>query len=287
MDNTKLEILLSVIAHGSITRAGEELGYTQSGVSHLIKGLERELGFPLLIRGRSGVLPTADCQRLLPAMRQIVHWNAQLDSLASDVRGIVTGKLRIGSFTSISVHWLPQIIHVFQQRYPHMEIELVEGGDQALAASIEDGLIDIGFGRRPADIPADWLPLLDDQLMAVLPPDSFSGAAFPLQGFHQSPFIALPASFDREVHDIFQSHGILPDIKFSSTDDYTIISMVEQGLGSSVLPEMVLRGYRHCRIQTLPLQPACRRQLGIAVPSLKNASPAALRFIDCVHEVIA
>lgn len=287
MDNDKLRILLAVIEHSSITRAGEESGYTQSGVSHLIKGLERELGFPLLLRSRSGVLPTEDCRRLLPAMRQIVRWNSQLDSLAADIRGVVTGKLRIGSFTSISVHWLPRIIHVFQQRYPQVEIELVEGGDQALAASIEESLIDIGFGRRPADTQADWLPLLNDQLMAVLPPGSFSGAAFPLRRFHQAAFIALPESFDREVSDLFQAHGIVPDVRFFSTDDYTIVSMVEQGLGVSILPEMVLQGYRHCRIQTLPLLPAQARQLGMVLPSLKNASPAAQRFIECVREVIA
>ena len=59
-------------------------------------------------------------------------------------------------------------------------------------------------------------------------------------------------------------------MKFTSTDDYTIISMVEQGLGISVLPKLVLEGYKHCKIQTLNLEPPCIRNLGIALPSIKK-----------------
>ena len=69
MDQTKREALLTAVELGNLTRAAEKLGYTQSGLSYTIKALEAELGFPLLIRSRTGVRPTADCQRILPLLR--------------------------------------------------------------------------------------------------------------------------------------------------------------------------------------------------------------------------
>lgn len=286
MEINKLKILLKVIAQGNMTKASEDISYSQSGISHVVKALERDFGFPLLVRNRIGVEATEDCKRVLPAIQQIIYWNEQLEQIAASVKGVTIGKVRIGTFTSMSVHWLPKIIKLFQSQYPNVEIELVEGGDQSLADGIENGLIDIGFGRKPVEMQTDWLPLFEDCLMAVLPAGSFEGKAFPIKHFHHAPFIALPEYFDHEVADIFQEAGIVPDIKFSSTDDYTIISMVEQGVGISVLPQMVLQGYKHCHIQAISLDPYHQRQLGIVLPSMNSASPATRKFIECTQEVI-
>ena len=281
METQKLTALLKVIEYGSITKASEELDYTQSGISHMIKSLERDLGFPVLVRSTAGVEPTEDCKKLLPALRELVRWSGELDAIAASIKGLTTGKVRISSFTSLSVNWLPKVIRTFGEQYPNVEIELVESGGRSLADALENGLIDIGFGCRPQNTDTAWIPLFDDQLMVVAPTSMQIGTSFALQRFHGTPFIALPEHYDREVHEIFEAHHIVPDVKFTSTDDYTIISMVEQGLGISVLPEMVLQGYRHCNIQTAPLDPACKRQLGIILPSLNEASPATRKFIAC------
>jgi len=288
MDTKKFETLLRVIDCGSITKAGEDLGYTQSGISHMMKAIERELGFPVLIRNRNGVVPTEDGKKIIPALRQLINWNEQFEQITASIQGITIGKVRIGTFTSMSVNWLPRIIKVFQSEYPNITIELVEGGSRALSSEIENGLIDVGFGRCPVGTEADWIPLFEDCLMAVLPPacDIKGLNAFPIQRFNRIPFIALPEYFDCEVQQFFQQNSILPDVKFSSTDDYTIISMVEQGIGCSILPQMVLRGYKHCNVQTLALEPYCRRQLGIVLPSLKDASPATKKFVQCAKTII-
>ena len=70
MDQNKCVALLTAIDLGNLTRAAEQLGYTQSGLSYVIKTLETELGFPLLVRSRTGVRPTEDCQRILPLLLQ-------------------------------------------------------------------------------------------------------------------------------------------------------------------------------------------------------------------------
>lgn len=286
METHKLKVLLKVIEYRNITKASEDLGYTQSGISHMIKSLEQAFGFPVLVRNKTGVAPTTDCERILPTLRQLVHWDEQLEQVTASIKGMTIGKVRIGTFTSMSVNWLPKILKSFQNQHPNVEIELVEGGDQSLAHWLENGLIDVGFGRRPTEFEVDWIPLFEDNLMAVVPPSLHVETTFPLNRFHQAPFIALPKYFDQEVQGIFYSHGIVPDIKFSSTDDYTIIAMVEQDLGISILPQMVLQGYKHRHIKALPLEPCHKRQLGVILPSIKDASPATKKFITCTKEII-
>lgn len=286
MDISKLEIMLKVIENGNMTKTSEDINYTQSGISHIVKAMEKELGFPLLVRNRVGVEATEECKRVLPMMEKIVYWHEQLLETSAAIKGITIGKVRIGTFTSMSVNLLPKIIKNYQTKYPNVEIELVESGDQALAEGLDNGTIDIGFGRKQDGLKADWIPMIEDYLMAVLPVDSYKGDCFPLQQFHQKPFIALPDCFDQEVREVFEQFGIIPEIKFLSRDDYTIIAMVEEGLGISILPKMVLQGYKHCHIQTVPLDPIQTRHLGIVLPSLDSASPAVLKFIDCAKEVM-
>ena len=101
--------------------------YTQSGVSHIINSLEEELGFTLLLRNRGGVRLTDDGQRVLPAIRNIVNSSEQLQQIISSIHGLNSGVVRIGTFSSVSVHWLPGMIKEFQNEFPQIEIRLWAG----------------------------------------------------------------------------------------------------------------------------------------------------------------
>lgn len=70
MDAKKLEILMTAVDLGSFSRASEVVGYTQSGLTHLVNSLEREIGFPLIIRSHNGIALTEEGRELMPAIRQ-------------------------------------------------------------------------------------------------------------------------------------------------------------------------------------------------------------------------
>ena len=91
MSVSKYEIFLKVVELGSVTRAAEQLDYTQSGVSHAISGMEEEFGFPLLIRRRSGVQLTPDGEQVLPAIQNIVNSREQLHQIVSAIHGLNAG----------------------------------------------------------------------------------------------------------------------------------------------------------------------------------------------------
>ncbi len=127
MNLSKFETLAVVLEQQSLTAAARELGCTQSAVSHCIDSLEKELGFPVLKRGRAGVSLTAEGERLMPAVRALLGAAEQLNQTAASIRGLDAGTVRIGAFTSVAVHWLPGVLKEFQADYPNVEFRLFNG----------------------------------------------------------------------------------------------------------------------------------------------------------------
>lgn len=283
MSLTKYRMLQTVVELGSLTAAGKAMGCTQSAVTHSIDSLEKELGFPLLKRGRAGVKLTAEGERLMPAVRNLLSSSEQLSQLAASIRGLDSGLVRIGAFTSVAVHWLPAVLKEFQEDYPHVEFRLLNGDYHDVEQWLSDGSIDLGFVNLPCRLQCECITLMEDRLLAILPPESrfASYPRFPLVECETEPFISLLESSDHDARRALDAAGVKPNVRFYTKDDYAIIAMVEQGLGMSIMPELLLKG-RHDRLLTLPLVPEAKRTIGLAVAAGDKAGPATRKFVDYV-----
>ena len=127
MDTEKCAALLCVLEKGSITAAAEQLGYTVSGVSRMMASMEAECGFPLLVRGKSGVMPTADGKDLLPTIKELARVGKLYEERCSAVRGLDTGVIRVGSVYSAWYDWLARTMVSFSARHPGIEISFLQG----------------------------------------------------------------------------------------------------------------------------------------------------------------
>ena len=279
----KYETLAAVVEQGSLTLAAKQLNITQSAVSHTLDSLEKELGFPLLKRSRAGVSLTEEGERLMPSVRALLSSAEQLDQTASAIRGLETGMVRIGAFTSVAVHWLPSVLKEFQTDYPNVNFRLLNGDYHDVEEWISDGSVDIGFVNVPCSLDCECIPLMEDRLLAILPMDSrfASYPRFPLVECETEPFISLLKSSDHDARRALKAAGVEPNVRFYTKDDYAIIAMVEQGLGMSIMPELLLKG-RHDHLLTLPLIPEAKRTIGIAIAAGNKAGPATRRFADYV-----
>ena len=268
---------------GSLTRAAQAMGCTQSAVSHSIDSLEQELGFALLKRSRAGVHLTGEGERMIAAVRNLLNSAEQLSQTAASIRGLDSGTVRIGSFTSVAVHWLPPVLKEFQQDFPRVDIKLLNGDYHDVEQWLLEGSIDIGFVNVPCAVDCQCIPLMDDRLLAILPRHSRfdSYPKFPLVECETEPFISLLESSDHDARRALEAAGVKPNVRFYTKDDYAIIAMVEQGLGMSIMPELLLKG-RHDNIQRLPLVPEAKRTIGIAIAAGDRAGPATRRFADYV-----
>lgn len=97
----------------------------------------------------------------------------------------------------------------------------------------------------------------------------------------------MPAQgFDRDILRIFNRAGVKPDIRPTVVDDSTVVSMVEHGLGISMMTELTLKG-RTRHIRAVPVEPSASRELGMAFRSLSSVSPILREFIDCTRHTVA
>ncbi|AKN30282.1 LysR family transcriptional regulator [Clostridium carboxidivorans P7] len=287
MDLKKYELFSDVADSGNFTISGNKLGYTQSGVSHIIKGLENEFGFSLFVRTRRGVSLTDNGKTILPLIRQLLANNSHLEQTINAINGLVTGSITIGTYSSIAINWLPKIIYEFQKDFPSININIREGGIDEIESWIENSTVDFGFCSERNSQEFDWIPLKDDPLMAILPKD-FSipeKGVYEISDFQNQPFIIHGLGIDYDIHLALRKAKVTPCIHFSSTDDHTIISMVANHLGISILPNLIVKDWS-ALITALPLKPYTFRSLGIGVKSLKYLSPAAKKFIEYTKELL-
>ena len=289
MESKKLEALLMAVDLGSFTKAAEVLGYTQSGLTHMMNSLEKEVGFTLLERGRSGVRLTEEGERIAPAVREFLQANARLDSVIEQVASSRTEIIRVSAYASIAMHWLPGIIQRFREECPAVDVDIrmadhVDVPYELLAQGKMDAIL-----VSPQDEGQyEWVHLADDPMFAVLPRDfdTQGMTAFPLAAFEARDFIMPSQGFDKDIMRIFNRIGVKPHILPTWVDDPTVISMVSHGLGVSMMTELTVRG-RTDGVKLLPVEPASSRELGLAVRSLDAASDGLRHFIDCTKRVVA
>lgn len=272
---------ITTVECSSFTRAAEKLHYSQSGISRMIGDLEKEWHVKLLIRDRNGVTLTSDGQLMLPYARDMVSSYERLQMQVDDISGLKSGIIRIGTFSSVATHWLPHIISRFQQDYPSIDYELRFGDYAEIEEWVREGRVDCGFTKLPAGVGLETIFLDEDPYMAVLPEnDPLADAdVFEVENFNGKPFLLLEQDHQEEVASYLERIGLSPDIRFSAWDDYAIMSMVECGLGISILPNLILKRIPY-RIKVLPLSAPLTRRIGVILRSRSKASLAARTFLN-------
>lgn len=287
MESKKLEALLMSADLGSFTRAAEVLGYTQSGLTHMMNSLEREVGFSLLERGRYGVRLTAEGAQLAPLAREFLRAGAQLDEAVAQLALTRGGTIRVAAYASMAMHWLPAVIQQFRDGHPNVDVDIrMADNVDAPYKLLSQGKMDVIFVSRQEPGGYDWVHLRDDRMFAVLPLDyPAEGDAFPLHGFDGRDFLMPSQGFDRDILRIFEREGVRANIRPTVVDDATVVSMVEHGLGLSMMTELTLRG-RTDRVRVLPVEPAASRELGLAVRSLTDAPAMLQEFIACTQRIV-
>ena len=285
MSLTKYEILLKAAECGSFTRAAQELSFTQSGVSHAVSSLEAELGTRLVVRSHGGVSLTADGRALLPYFQKMCALQHQLEQKAADLRGLDTGLVRVATFTSVSEKWMSYILKSFQEIYPRIEFELLPSNfNNEIEDWVLHGQADCGFISLPAGENLDCWLLQRDQWKVIVPCDHpLAGREpFPPEALEQYPVILLDEGDDYEIQAIFDTLHIQPNIQYTVQQDQTILAMVSNGLGISIMEELMLQRCVYPLVACQLPQPFYRN-IGICVKDRKAMSLSTQRFIEHVR----
>ena len=283
MNVSKYLAFVTTVECGSFTRAAEKLNYSQSGISRMIGDLEHEWSLSLLERGRTGVSLTSDGERLLPYARSLCAEYRRLQMQVDELRGVQSGLIRIGTISSIATHRLPGVIKRFQSSYPGIDYELLLGDYGEIESWVRDGSVDCGFTSLPDESDLDIVSIESDRFMAVLPKGHPLAEldVVPIASLCTESFMLLEKAGTHEISGLFAANGLSPRVHFTTWDDYAIMSMVECGLGVSMLPELILRRNPY-DIVIRPTDKTAVRRLGIMLRDRSSSSAALRAFLEAI-----
>lgn len=275
---------LKTVECRSVSGAAEALGISQPALTQLLGSLEKEFGFRLLVRNRGGVRLTPEGKRVYAAVQQVADADAQLQRLVGELRESGSNCIRIATFKSVAVNWLPAMMKEFQALHPEVHFRLFDGAYAEVDAYVRAGAVDFGFVSLPCALECELFPVKEDRLLAVLPMGHpmAARAAIPVQQFGKEPVVSLVDSTNQDALRILNAAGITPDIRFQTADDYAMISMVESGLGICIAHELVLQSDNH-NVAIRELEPPARRTIAVAIPDFKAAKPLVQAFIRFVQ----
>ena len=285
MDSKKLEILVTAADLGSFTKASEVVGYTQSGLTHMMDALEKEIGFPLLQRSHSGIQLTDQGQQLMPAIREFLRANANLENQIQSIAQQKTDVIRIAAYASIAMQWMPEILYRFRRLCPEVNVDL-RMVDHALEPFelLENGKTDVIFASRQNYSCCDWVPLYQEKMLAILPRDyPLQQEVFFLKDFAGQDFIMPYGKFENDVNAALEPVGIRLNAQQSRVDDETVIRMVGKGLGVSMMTELMIRG-RTDDVQCVPVYPPAIRELGMGTHIRKQETDSIRKLKNCVMQ---
>lgn len=281
----RYDALIKIIETGSFTKAAEEQGYTQSAISQMIHSLEEELSATLILRSRRGVALTPEGEEYLPYIKTVYYAYRELMEKHKEMQGLQKGIVRIGTFSSVSSNWLPGLMKDFKALYPSVYFELYQGEYTSIAQWIKEGSVDFGFVNPAAEAVAGLsiIPLQQDEMLAVLPTQHrlVSKPSLTLKDLAGEPFILLDEGQFSVPLMFFMQHGLAPNIQYRVMDDYTIIAMIEEGLGIAILPKLIVSRF-HYDIAIKEISPPIVRTIALAYKNKKVLPITSRYFLDFI-----
>jgi DNA-binding transcriptional LysR family regulator len=295
-----LRVLREVAAQGSFSAAAEALAYTQPAVSQQIALLERQAGVKLVDRTPRGVRLTDAGRSLVEhaeaVLAQLSAAEAELEAIA-EVRG---GRVRLASFPTAGAALAPPALAMFQERYPEVELSLIEAEPQDSTRMLRAGELEVAvvfdysqpepeLERRYEGL--DLRHLVDDPMYLALPRDHPAARRkrLRLEDFSEETWIQNDCSgpCGRLHLAACTAAGFEPQIAFQS-DDYNVVQgLVAAGVGLSLLPALSLTNVRDdIAVRSLG-RTAPYRKIYAATLEARYRSPATNAMLEVLEEAAA
>src|SRR4051812_445573 len=293
LDLRMLVALRAVAGHRSFGRAAARLGYTQSAISQQIAALERVVGEPVFDRpgGPKPVVLTRAGELLLAHAEVVLDRVREAEADLASYRSGRLGRLAVGTFQSVSVRILPEVLRRLRIESPDLEITLLESDEQSdLIDAVTSGELDLTFMIGPA-LSDDYevTPFADDPFVVVSPADQVlvpGDAPVPIDLLSTVPFVGqTPNACASLIEDGLAHAGAELNIVFRTGDNSAVQAMVRSGMGHSVMPLLALDADDTGVVIRGLDPPIPYRTIGIAVPTKRHRAPAVASFLEITGAV--
>lgn len=287
MEKLNATVFLKTVETGSFKKTADALGYTQAGISYIINAMEDEFGLLLFEREYGGVKLTSEGRELLPLIKQIADREHYLQEAINDIRNLNSGTVRVSTFYSVSIFWLPGMIRKFKDAHPGINVEVVNCDvDRDNERLIYDREVDCGFLSDDPAINIETYDLMEESFLIAVPTDhpTAKNKKFPIAEVGNYPYINM--TYDRPSSDIYEKvfmNRAAPKPAYTVDNDFAAMAMVSQGLGISIFPQLLLKDVPF-PVKCLEFDKPFKRTIRIGSRSLSDCSHATKRFIQCARE---
>ncbi len=294
MDINKFSVFLAVADAGSFGKASDKTGYTQAGISYIIKTLEEELGVVLFSRTSTGVRLTESGKVLLPEFRRVVNSYGSFEStlLAQKTANIMT--IHIGTVDSIAIKWLPRAIELFNVRYPEILVDSNTGDPFEIKEWLERGEADLGLTERAwEDVRFRWIHLADDPYVAVLPPGTNAPVPCPYAFLDDRQMYISDYGRERNIPMLIQNKAFKIFPLNDKLCNRALVNIIARGKASTIMSSMSYEVSGEAAAserlvpEVVPLESGISRELNITMREENVTKPILRGFINCMKEAVA
>lgn len=281
----KYKIVVMIAEKKNITKAAKLLNMSQPAVSHALKSLEEEWGFSIFSRTPSGVKLTENGRSIISLCYDILNLDEHLNQEINLISNVKSGKIKIGTFPSVTTKWIPQLLKIISQRHPGIEVTLLEENYETIQELVLNGELDCGFVSDDNLYESLlFTPIKSDPFLCLVNrEDSLAKLdKIPLELLNTKSFILPGKGGAIELNKFFEKNNITPNIKYEIMDiNQSIVAMIENNLGISILPQLILNGTSK-NVLFKELEVDFKRTIGLI--SSQKPSPATKIFINLATE---
>ncbi len=293
------QVFKTVAEMGSFRKAADILGLTPSAISHTISAMEKELGFSLLNRSKSGVTMTNYGEQLMPYVNAVLNSDESLQQVVAEFKGLKQGTVKVGCFASVCTNFMPSVITSFREQYPAIEIEVFQGTYDDVVYWIRNGIVDFGFLSASSAGDLYIEPFYRDPLLCIVPGDyekkedagmvssreekQGGGKAKNARERHtdvmtikemaEMQFVVQRESTDADIQNYLKENHLDIQTRYHVVDDLSTVALVESGFGICIMPELTMRDIPY-KVRRYRMEPDAFRMIGLAALNPELMAPA-------------
>lgn len=288
----QLEAFRAIAEAGTFHGAASDTGYSQSVISQHLSNLERNIGLRLIERGRGKRrIELTQAGRVL--LRHVEAIEASLGAASADLHQLRTGhagKIRVGTYQSVSARILPKLLGIYAKQYPDVKVEVFESrDDRESLPMLATGELDFVFTAFPlAPGPFEAVEIMRDPWLLLTQVDSpltKKKSPLPVSALKDQPLIGFGATgvVQVQLEEFLRGSGLNPNIVFRTNDNVAVSELVASGLGSALMPALATNS-QNKKIARIPVD-IPTRSIALAWNANREQLPAATTFIKSVQQV--
>ena len=279
------QVFMAVVEQESFQKAAQALKLTPSAISHAVSAMEEELGSMLFVRSRHGVYLTNYGKELFPYIKNVLNSDEYLQQAVAQFNGMQKGLVRLGTFNSACVEWLPSLLKDFERKYPKVRLDIYQGTYDDVYHWLRDGIVDLGFLSSTSVGELAYVPVYEDRLVCVTPKgfQTKHPGYVTIEELREQRFVIQREGCDADVNHFLEKYHLSGSGGSRILDDMSAIALVMGGYGVCLVPELVIRNIPF-PVDVYPLDVEEKRTIVLASVRSDIFAPAVQRMHDYIIE---